>query len=110
MSRYDYPTIVVTGVGAVTPIGNTAQDYWTGMMNAANGAGPITRFDAEKFDTRFACEVKQYDPLLHINRKETQRMDLFTQFAISASAMAVEDSGIDFEKVKILFKGFKKCK
>jgi 3-oxoacyl-[acyl-carrier-protein] synthase II len=99
MSRYDYPTIVVTGVGAVTPIGNTAQDYWTGMMNAANGAGPITRFDAEKFDTRFACEVKQYDPLLHINRKETQRMDLFTQFAISASAMAVEDSGIDFEKV-----------
>jgi 3-oxoacyl-[acyl-carrier-protein] synthase II len=99
MSRYDYPTIVVTGVGAVTPIGNTAQEYWTGMMNSANGAGPITRFDAEKFDTRFACEVKHYDPLLHINRKETQRMDLFTQFAISASAMAVEDSGIDFEKV-----------
>jgi len=76
MPRYNYPTIVVTGVGAVTPIGNTAQDYWNGMMNSANGAGPITRFDAEKFDTRFACEVKQYDPLLHINKKETQRMDL----------------------------------
>ncbi|MFM7158341.1 MAG: beta-ketoacyl synthase N-terminal-like domain-containing protein, partial [Bacteroidota bacterium] len=92
-------TIVVTGIGAVTPIGNTAQDYWKGMMNSANGAGPITRFDASQFDTTFACEVKNYDPLLHINKKETQRMDLFTQFAISASAMAVEDSGIDFEKV-----------
>ena len=79
MPLYNYPTIVVTGIGAVTPIGNTAKDYWTGMMNSKSGSGPITRFDAEHFDTKFACEVKDYDPLLHINRKETQRMDCPTR-------------------------------
>jgi 3-oxoacyl-[acyl-carrier-protein] synthase II len=57
---------VITGVGAVTPIGNTAQDFWNGMMESRSGAGPITRFDAAAFDTRFACEVKNYDPTLHI--------------------------------------------
>jgi 3-oxoacyl-[acyl-carrier-protein] synthase II len=98
MPRYNYPTIVITGVGAVTPVGNTASDFWQGMMESKSGAGPITRFDPALFDTKFACEVKNYDPLLHISRKETQRMDLFTQFAISAAAMAVQDSGIDFEK------------
>lgn len=95
MSR-TIPRIVITGVGAVTPIGNTAQDYWNGMMESRSGAGPITRFDAAAFDTRFACEVKNYDPTLHITRKEVQRMDLFTQYAMSCAVMAVENAAIDF--------------
>jgi len=82
----------------VTPIGNTAQEFWDGMMSGKSGGGPITRFDPTEFDTKFACEIKNYDPLLCMNRKEIQRMDLFTQFAISSAVMAVEDSGIDFEK------------
>lgn len=69
------------------------------MLAGTSGAAPITRFDATEFDTRFACEVKNYDPLLHINRKEVQRMDLFTQFAMSAAVMAMDDAGMDMENV-----------
>ncbi|MFM8771840.1 MAG: beta-ketoacyl-[acyl-carrier-protein] synthase II, partial [Candidatus Kapaibacterium sp.] len=94
MSR-TIPRVVITGVGAVTPLGNTAQDFWNGMMEGRSGAGPITRFDATEFDTRFACEVKNYDPTLHMTRKEVQRMDLFAQYAMSCAVMAVEDSGLD---------------
>lgn len=90
--------VVITGVGAITPIGNTAADFWNGMMEGRSGTAPITRFDATDFDTRFAAEVKNYDPTIHITRKEVQRMDLFSQFAMSAAIMAVEHSGIDFEK------------
>ncbi|MBC8124842.1 MAG: beta-ketoacyl-ACP synthase II [Candidatus Kapabacteria bacterium] len=97
MSR-TIPRVVITGVGAVTPIGNTSAEFWQGMMEGRSGAGPITRFDAAEFDTRFAAEVKNYDPLLFISRKEVQRMDLFAQFAMSAAVMAVENAGIDFEK------------
>ncbi len=97
MPKYNFPKVVVTGMGAVTPLGNTLQDYWNGLINGVSGAVPITKFHASSYDTKFACEVKNYDPLLHINRKEVQRMDLFTQFAMSASAMAIEDSEIDFE-------------
>jgi len=95
------PRIVITGVGAVTPIGNTAEDYWNGMMNGKSGAAPITRFDAAEFETRFASEVKDYDPLLHITRKEVQRMDLFTQFAMSCAVMAMDDSAINVEKLDL---------
>ncbi len=98
MLRNPAPRIVVTGVGAVTPIGNTVDAFWSGMMEGRSGAAPITRFDATEFETRFACEVKDYDPLQHISRKEVQRMDLFAQFAMSAAVMAVDDSGIDFEQ------------
>lgn len=98
MPRNTVPRIVVTGVGAVTPIGNTKDEFWQGMMECRSGGAPITRFDASQFDTRFAAEVKNYDPLLVISRKEVQRMDLFAQFAMSAAVMAVEDAGIDFEK------------
>lgn len=98
MARYDFPRIVVTGMGAVVPIGNNLAEFWDGMMSSRSGGGPITRFDASSFDTSFGCEVKNYDPLLHISRKEVQRMDLFTQFAMSASEMAVQDSGINFEQ------------
>jgi 3-oxoacyl-[acyl-carrier-protein] synthase II len=90
--------VVITGIGAITPIGNTAAEFWNGMMEGRSGAAPITRFDATDFDTRFAAEVKNYDPTIHITRKEVQRMDLFTQFAMSAAIMAVEHAGIDFEK------------
>lgn len=93
------PRIVVTGIGAVTPIGNSVNDFWTGMMNGVSGSAAITRFDATDFNTRFACEVKGYDPLLHLNRKEIQRMDLFTQFAMSAAVMAMEDSGLNVELI-----------
>ena len=99
MSMTTAPRIVITGIGAVTPIGNTAEAFWEGMMNGVSGAGPITRFDASDFDTQFACEVKDYDPLLVLNRKEVQRMDLFTQFAMSAAVMAVEDAKLDVEAI-----------
>ncbi len=98
MSR-SIPRVVITGVGAVTPIGNTAAEYWQGMMEGRSGAGPITRFDATHFDTKFACELKNYDPTQHITRKEVQRMDLFTQYAMSCAVMAVEDAGINVEVI-----------
>lgn len=97
MPQQPTPRIVVTGLGAVTPIGNTVTEFWDGMMAGRSGAAPITRFDAAEFETRFACEVKDYDPTVHSSRKEVQRMDLFAQFAMSAAVMAVEDSGINFE-------------
>ena len=99
MPRYNFPKIVVTGLGAVTPIGNNLQEYWSGLIEGRSGAAPITKFDATDFKTKFACEVKNYDPLLYMNSKEIQRMDLFTQYAISASAMAIEDSGLNFENI-----------
>jgi len=98
MAKYDYPKIVITGLGAVTPIGNNLDEYWNALLEGKSGSAPITRFDASEFKTRFACEVKDYDPTLHMTKKEVQRMDVFTQFALSSSVMAVEDSGIDFEK------------
>lgn len=98
MPKYNFPRIVVTGLGAVTPIGNTLEEFWNNTVEGKSGTDFITRFDATHYDTKFANEVKNYDPLIHLNRKEIQRMDLFTQFALSAAIMAVEDSGIDFEK------------
>ena len=98
MPKYNFPKIVVTGLGAVTPIGNNLEEYWSGLIEGKSGSAPISRFDATDFKTKFACEVKNYDPKLHINHKEVQRMDLFTQYAISTATMAVEDAEIDFEK------------
>lgn len=99
MPRYNYPKVVITGLGALTPIGNTVEELWQGMMEGRSGGANITRFDASEFDTHFACEVKNYDPLLHLNRKEIQRMDIFTQFALSAATMAIEDSCLNMEKI-----------
>lgn len=98
MPRYNFPKIVVTGMGAVTPIGNSLDEYWNALLAGKSGGAPITRFDASDFKTRFACEVKNFDPTPFINFKEAQRMDLFTQFALSSAQMAVDDAGIDFEK------------
>ena len=90
--------IVVTGMGAITPLGNDLSSYWDGLKSGRSGAASITRFDASNYDTKFACEVKNFDPLTFIDRKLTNRMDLFTQFGMAATDMALKDSGIDLEK------------
>ncbi len=87
--------VVVTGIGALTPIGNTAGDLWKNLLGGVSGAGPITRFDVSKFRTRFACEVKNFDPLNFIDRKEVKRIDRFTQYALVSSEEAIRDAGLD---------------
>jgi len=99
MPRYNFPKVVVTGMGAVTPIGNSLSEYWNGLIEGRSGGAPITKFDASDFRTQFACEVKNYDPTLHINAKEAQRMDLFTRYALSSATMAVEDANINFDEL-----------
>ena len=91
--------VVVTGLGAVTPLGNTAAETWENMVAGVSGAGPITKFDTEKFKTKFACEVKDFDPAKFIDRKEARKMDPYCQYALSAATMAVEDCGMDLEAV-----------
>ncbi len=91
--------VVVTGLGALTPIGNNVQEYWEGLVSGTSGAAPITRFDASKFKTRFACEVKNYDPLEHFDRKEVRKMDLYAQFAMIATKEAIADANFDDEKL-----------
>ncbi len=86
--------VVVTGIGALTPIGNTVEEYWNGLINGVSGADMITQFDASKFKTRFACELKNYDPLKFLDRKEARKLDRFTQTALIASDEAVADAGI----------------
>ncbi|RJE75198.1 MULTISPECIES: beta-ketoacyl-ACP synthase II [Reichenbachiella] len=93
--------VVVTGLGALTPIGNNPDEYWQGLSTGVSGAAPITRFDAEKFKTRFACEIKNYDPLDHFDRKEARKMDPFTQYAHIVAEQAVQDSGIDLDKIDV---------
>lgn len=91
--------VVVTGLGALTPIGNNINEYWDGLINGVSGAAPITHFDASKFKTKFACEVKNFNVTDFIDRKESRKMDKFTQYAMVAADEAVEDSKIDVEKV-----------
>jgi 3-oxoacyl-[acyl-carrier-protein] synthase II len=91
--------VVVTGIGALTPIGNNADEYWQGLSKGVSGAAPITRFDADKFKTRFACEIKDYEPLDHFDRKEARKMDLFTQFAHIVADEAIKDSNLDLDKI-----------
>ena len=93
--------VVVTGIGALTPIGNNLNDYWNGLINGVPGAGPITLFDATKFKTRFACEVKGFDPTEFMEKKEARKLDRFAQLALVASDMAVEDAKIDKTNVDI---------
>ena len=91
--------VVVTGLGALTPLGNSVDEYWNGLINGVSGAAPITRFDATKFKTRFACEVKGYDVNNYFERKEGRKLDAFAQYAMVVAEQAVKDSGIDLEKV-----------
>ncbi len=90
--------VVVTGLGALTPVGNTVAETWENMVNGVSGAGPITHFDASKFKTQFACEVKNFNPNDHLDRKEARKMDLYTQYAIVVAKEAIEDAGMDLEK------------
>ncbi len=86
--------VVVTGLGALTPIGNTVSEYWEGLTNGKSGAAPITHFDASKFKTQFACEVKGYDVKEHLDRKEARKLDPFSQYAMVSSTEAMADSGL----------------
>ena len=91
--------VVVTGLGALTPIGNTVEQYWNGLVNGVSGAAPITYFDASKFKTRFACELKNFEITDFYNRKEARKMDRFTQYAMVATDEAINDSQLDLEKI-----------
>ncbi|EOR95896.1 3-oxoacyl-[acyl-carrier-protein] synthase, KASII [Arcticibacter svalbardensis MN12-7] len=91
--------VVVTGLGALTPIGNTVPEYWNGLLNGVSGAAPITRFDASKFKTNFACEVKNFKPEDFLDRKEARKLDPFVQFALVSTEEAVIDSGMDFDNL-----------
>ena len=93
--------VVVTGLGAITPIGNTVSEFWDGVVGGKSGAGPITRFDTEKFKVKFACEVKGFDPSLYIDTKDARKMDLFTQYSISVAAQAIDDAHLDTSKLNL---------
>jgi len=88
--------VVVTGIGAITPLGNDPISFWKRLKEGKSGAGPITHFDASAFKTRFACEVKNFDPAGLLDRSELKRTDLFTQYAIVAADQAIKDAGLDF--------------
>ena len=91
--------VVVTGLGAITPLGNDVETTWKNVKAGVSGAGPITHFDASQFKTQFACEVKDFDPSQYIDRKEARKMDLYCQYALSAAKQAIADSGMDLETV-----------
>tara|TARA_B110000459_G_scaffold38194_1_gene41107 strand:+ start:163 stop:1416 length:1254 start_codon:yes stop_codon:yes gene_type:complete len=91
--------VVVTGIGALTPIGNNLQDYWEGLIKGVSGAAPITHFNAEEFKTRFACEVKNFEVTDFINRKEARKMDQFCQYAMVAADQAFSDSGLIVDEI-----------
>lgn len=91
--------VVVTGLGAVTPLGNSVNDYWSNLLKGVSGAAPITRFDASKFKTRFACEVKGFNPEDYFDKKEARKLDAYSWYGIAASVQAVNDSGLDTEGV-----------
>ncbi|SDX59628.1 3-oxoacyl-[acyl-carrier-protein] synthase II [Lutibacter oricola] len=91
--------VVVTGLGALTPIGNNIEEYWNSLVNGVSGAAPITHFDASKFKTRFACEVKNFDVRDYIDRKEARKMDKFSQYAMVASDEAISDANFDLENI-----------
>jgi len=89
--------VVVTGLGALTPIGNSVPDFWEGLVSGTSGAAPITRFDASKFKTQFACELKGYDPSDYFDRKEARKMDLFAQYAVVAADEAIRDANLNLD-------------
>lgn len=91
--------VVITGMGALTPIGNNVEDFWGSLKEGKSGAAPITKFDATKFKTKFACELKDFDPLQHIPRAEARKYDLFTQYALVAVAEAITHGKVDFDQL-----------
>src|SRR5262250_3222436 len=95
----DQCRVVITGVGAVTPVGNTAEEFWQALLEGRSGIGPITRFDATGFETRIAGEVKGFDPLNYIDKKDDRKFDPFLKYAVACAVMAVEDAGLDVDTV-----------
>jgi 3-oxoacyl-[acyl-carrier-protein] synthase II len=93
--------VVVTGLGALTPIGNNVAEFWNNLSSGVSGAAPITRFDASKFKTKFACEIKNFDPFTYLDRKEGRKLDPFAQYALISSDEAVKDSGLDLSKINL---------
>lgn len=91
--------VVVTGIGTINPLGNNVEEYFSNLEKGVSGAATITHFDAEKFKTQFACEVKNYDPAQHFDRKEVRKYDLFTQYALVAATQAVEDAAFDMDSL-----------
>ena len=91
--------VVITGIGTINPLGNSIEEYFTNLEKGVSGAGPITHFDASNFKTKFACELKGYNPTDYFDRKELRKYDLFSQYALIAAEQAVKDSGLDLEKV-----------
>jgi len=91
--------VVVTGLGALTPIGNTVEEYWEGLKNGKSGSAPITYYDTEKFKTKFACELKNYDSQNFFDRKEARKLDKFSQYAMVSSDEAILDSGLDLDTI-----------
>ncbi len=103
-----FKRVVVTGIGAITPLGNNLEDYWNGLLNGVSGANLITQFDATKFKTRFACELKGFEATDYLDRKEARKIDRFTQTALVASDQAVKDAGltsknVDPDRVGVIF-------
>lgn len=99
MSQKIFRRVVVTGMGAITPIGLTVDEYWKNLLNGVSGAAPITYFDTTNFKTKFAAQLKNFDPLNYMDRKLAQRVDPFTQFALAAADEAVKSSGINFDNI-----------
>lgn len=95
-----FKRVVVTGIGTINPLGNNIQEYFDNLDEGKSGASLITRFDTAPFKTKFACEIKDYDPAKYgIDRKEARKLDLYSQYALIAAEEAVKDSGLDLEKV-----------
>jgi len=91
--------VVVTGLGALTPIGNNIDEYWEGLVNGKSGSAPVTYYDTEKFKVKFACELKNYDPADFFDRKQARKLDKFAQYALVASDEAIKDSGLDLDTI-----------
>ena len=91
--------VVVTGMGAITPLGNSVHEFWQNIIAGKSGAAPLTKFDTSKFKTRFGCEVKNFDALEYIDKKEVKKYDLYTQYAIAASDQAIKDAQLDFTQI-----------
>ena len=89
--------VVITGLGALTPIGNNVEEYWNALMNGVSGAGLITKFDAAKFKIRFACEIKNFNPQNLFEKNEIRKYDLFTQYALAVADEAIKNANINFE-------------
>src|SRR6478752_5208385 len=99
MKQVQLRRVVVTGLGALTPLGNSVPEFWDNLTAGKSGAAPITKFDSTKFRSRFACELKNFDPSNYLDKAEVRKMDPFTHYAMIATAEALKDSGLELEKV-----------